>query len=61
MYDPFENVISVMEDAAKVGNIDKTYFEILKNPQRETKVSIRIFWVLSREASVFILIVPLTK
>ena len=38
MYDPFENVISVMEDAAKVGNIDKTYFEILKNPQRETKV-----------------------
>lgn len=38
MYDPFENVISVMEHAAQVGNIDKTYFEILKNPQRETKV-----------------------
>ncbi len=38
MYDPFENVISVMEHAAEVGNIDKTYFEILKNPQRETKV-----------------------
>lgn len=38
MYNPFENVISVMEHAAQVGNIDKTYFEILKNPQRETKV-----------------------
>lgn len=38
MYDPFENVISVMEHAAQIGNIDKTYFEILKNPQRETKV-----------------------
>lgn len=38
MYDPFENVISVMEHAAEVGNIDRTYFEILKNPQRETKV-----------------------
>lgn len=38
MYDPFENVLSVMEHAVETGNIDRTYFEILKNPQRETKV-----------------------
>ncbi len=37
-YDPYENVISVMEEAADLGNISKHMFEILKNPQRETKV-----------------------
>ena len=42
MYDPFENVISVMEHAAETGNIDTRYFEILKNPQRETKVYLPI-------------------
>lgn len=38
VYDPFENVISVMESAMKVGNIDQRMFELLKNPQREVKV-----------------------
>ena len=37
-YDPYENVISVMEKAMDVGHINKDMFEILKNPQRETKV-----------------------
>ena len=37
-YDPFENVVSVMEQAMKVGKIDDSMFEIIKNPQRETKV-----------------------
>ena len=37
-YDPYENVVSVMEQAVEVGHINKTMFEILKNPQRETKV-----------------------
>jgi glutamate dehydrogenase (NAD(P)+) len=37
-YDPFENVVSVMEKAMEVGHISKYMFEILKNPQRETKV-----------------------
>lgn len=37
-YDPYENVVAVMEEAMEVGRIDKGMFEILKNPQRETKV-----------------------
>lgn len=37
-YDPYENVVSVMEKAMDVGKIDKEMFEIIKNPQRETKV-----------------------
>ncbi|MFI3169496.1 MAG: Glu/Leu/Phe/Val dehydrogenase [Faecalibacterium sp.] len=41
-YDPYENVISVMEEAADLGNISKHMFEILKNPQRETKVYLPI-------------------
>lgn len=37
-YDPYENVVSVMEKAMEVGKIKKDMFEIIKNPQRETKV-----------------------
>lgn len=37
-YDPYENVVSVMEKAMEVGHISMDMFEILKNPQRETKV-----------------------
>ncbi|MCQ2594915.1 MAG: Glu/Leu/Phe/Val dehydrogenase [Treponemataceae bacterium] len=37
-YDPFENVVGVMEKAMEVGHINKQMFEIIKNPQRETKV-----------------------
>ncbi|MDO4167862.1 MAG: Glu/Leu/Phe/Val dehydrogenase [Eubacteriales bacterium] len=37
-YDPYENVVAVMEEAMDKGNIDKKMFEIIKNPQRETKV-----------------------
>lgn len=38
IYDPFENVQTVMDEAAEVGHIDKRMFDILKNPQREVKV-----------------------
>lgn len=37
-YDPYENVVSVMTKAMETGNISMDMFEILKNPQRETKV-----------------------
>ena len=37
-YDPYENVVAVMEEAMNIGGIDKRMFEIIKNPQRETKV-----------------------
>jgi len=37
-YDPYENVINVMEQAMEIGHINKDMFEIIKNPQRETKV-----------------------
>ena len=37
-YNPYKNVSDVMEKAMKLGNIDTSMFEILKNPQRETKV-----------------------
>lgn len=37
-YDPYKNVIDIMTEAMEIGHIDKTMFEIIKNPQRETKV-----------------------
>ena len=37
-YDPYKNVLEVMNDAFDKGNIDKTYIDIIKNPSRETKV-----------------------
>lgn len=37
-YDPYQNVIDTMEMAMDIGHINKDMFEIIKNPQRETKV-----------------------
>lgn len=37
-YDPYTNVIDTMTKAMELGRIDQSMFEILKNPQRETKV-----------------------
>ena len=37
-YDPFKNVQDVMTKAMEIGHIDTTMFDIIKNPQRETKV-----------------------
>ena len=37
-YDPYENVVDVMEQAVEIGHINKSMFEIIKNPKRETKV-----------------------
>ncbi|MDO0825523.1 Glu/Leu/Phe/Val family dehydrogenase [Desulfosporosinus nitroreducens] len=33
-YDPYENAVTVLEQAMDVGNIDRSMFEIIKNPQR---------------------------
>ena len=37
-YNPYTNVINTMTKAMEIGHIDSSMFEILKNPQRETKV-----------------------
>ena len=37
-YNPYTNVIHTMTRAMELGHIDQSMFEILKNPQRETKV-----------------------
>ncbi len=37
-YDPYQNVVDVMEQAMEIGHINRDTFEIIKNPQRETKV-----------------------
>jgi len=37
-YDPYDNVVRVMEKAMEIGHINRQMFEIIKNPQRETKV-----------------------
>lgn len=37
-YDAYEDVMAVMDEAIEIGNIDKRYIDIIKNPQRETKV-----------------------
>lgn len=41
-YDPYTNVIHTMTKAMETGHIDQSMFEILKNPQRETKVYLPI-------------------
>ena len=41
-YDPYTNVIHTMTKAMEIGHIDQSMFEILKNPQRETKVYLPI-------------------
>ncbi|WKY43783.1 Glu/Leu/Phe/Val dehydrogenase [Eubacteriaceae bacterium ES2] len=38
IYDPYLNVVDVMTQAMEIGQMDKYMFEIIKNPQRETKV-----------------------
>ncbi len=38
IYDPYENVVETMTKAMEIGHINKAMFEIIKNPQRETKV-----------------------
>jgi glutamate dehydrogenase (NAD(P)+) len=37
-YDPYDNVIEVLEEAMDVGNINRYMFEIIKNPQRSLTV-----------------------
>jgi len=37
-YDPYLNVVDVMTEAMKIGGMNQYMFEIIKNPQRETKV-----------------------
>ncbi|MDR0838981.1 MAG: glutamate dehydrogenase, partial [Oscillospiraceae bacterium] len=37
-YNPYVNVQNVMEEARSTGGIDRRYFDIIKHPQRETKV-----------------------
>src|SRR5699024_6417198 len=37
-YQPYTNVIDNMTKAMEIDHIDQSMFEILKNPQRETKV-----------------------
>lgn len=37
-YNPYFNAQNVMKEAAEIGGLDMHYFEILKHPQRETKV-----------------------
>lgn len=38
IYDPYNNVLSVLDEAMDVGNIDRYMFEIIKNPQRTVTV-----------------------
>jgi len=37
-YDPYENVLSVMDKAMEFGHIDTAMYGIIRSPQRETKV-----------------------
>lgn len=41
-YDPYENVITVLEQAIDIGNIDRSMIEIIKNPQRAVIVYLPI-------------------
>ncbi|MEL7662135.1 Glu/Leu/Phe/Val dehydrogenase [Acetobacterium wieringae] len=37
-YDPYSNVVDVMTEAMEIGGMNQYMFDIIKNPQRETKV-----------------------
>lgn len=37
-YDPYLNVVDVMTEAMEIGKMNNYMFDIIKNPQRETKV-----------------------
>lgn len=37
-YDPYENVLSVLDEAMDIGGIDRYMFDIIKNPQRTVTV-----------------------
>ncbi len=37
-YDPYQNVLKVMDEAMECGHINQRLYEIIRNPQRETKV-----------------------
>ena len=37
-YDPYLNVVNVMTEAMEIGGMNQYMFDIIKNPQRETKV-----------------------
>jgi len=37
-YDPYLNVVDVMTEAMEIGGMNQYMFDIIKNPQRETKV-----------------------
>ena len=37
-YDPYLNVVEVMTEAMEIGGMNQYMFDIIKNPQRETKV-----------------------
>ncbi len=41
-YDPYKEVVTVLEKAMEAGNIDRSYFEIIKNPQRAVIVYLPI-------------------
>ncbi len=38
IYDPYLNVVDVMTEAMEIGGMNQYMFDIIKNPQRETKV-----------------------
>lgn len=38
IYDPYSNVVDVMTEAMEIGGMNQYMFDIIKNPQRETKV-----------------------
>ena len=38
IYDPYLNVVDVMTEAMEIGGMNHYMFDIIKNPQRETKV-----------------------
>ena len=42
MYNPYENVLNVMDEAVKIGELSTDMYEMIRNPQRELKVYLPI-------------------
>lgn len=41
-YNPYENVLKIMDEAVKMGNLSTDMYEMIRNPQRELKVYLPI-------------------
>ena len=46
-YNPYENVLKVMDEAVALGNLSTDMYEMIRNPQRELKYIFLFEWIMA--------------